>query len=160
MRARQDLVFNRPQPLHFFFELDQLFRQPRLDQFHRLRRLFASSLAAVGGIELAHVARHALFDLLETPLKFALREIVVAAVDRFELGAVDGHAGFRQQAHPAAQLYELRADLFDRRAIVLAEVGDGFVIRCEPSRQPHDFKIAAGFALKAPCGPRHWLGQT
>ena len=57
---------------------------------------------------------------------------------------------FRQQAHLAAQLDELRTNLLDRRAIVLAEVGDGFVIRREPSGQPHHLEIAASLALQPP----------
>jgi hypothetical protein len=35
---------------------------------------------AVGGVQLAHVARHALFDLLLATLDLALREVVVATV--------------------------------------------------------------------------------
>src|ERR1700737_872190 len=61
------------------------------------------------GVELAHVARHALFDLLLAALDLALREVVVATVHGLELAAVDGNAGLRQQAHLAAQLDELRA---------------------------------------------------
>jgi hypothetical protein len=48
------------------------------------------------------------------------------------------------------QLDELRADLPDRWAIVLAEVGDGFVIRREPFGQPHHLEIAASLALQPP----------
>ena len=90
------MFLDRLQPLHFFFKFHKLFFEPRLGQQHRLRRVFASCRSAVGGIELAHVARHALLDLLQPPLQLALGEIVVAAVDRFELAAIDGHAGFRQ----------------------------------------------------------------
>src|SRR6266851_4249778 len=68
-----------------------------------------SSPAAVwrsGGVQLAHVARHALFDLLLAALDLALREVVVATVHSLELAPVDGNAGLRQQAHLAAQLDE------------------------------------------------------
>src|SRR3982075_1787435 len=105
---------------------------------------------AVGGVKLTHVARHALFDLLLAALDLALREVVVATVHGVRLAAVDGNAGLRQQAHLAAQLDELRANLLDRWAIVLAEVGDGFVIRREPSGQPHHLEIAASLALQPP----------
>src|ERR1700680_3635784 len=91
------------------FELRQLFLKPRLGQQHRFRRLFSCGSLAVGGVELAHVARHALFDLLLAALDLALREVVVATVHGLELAAVDGNAGLRQQAHLAAQLDELRA---------------------------------------------------
>src|SRR5258708_21530566 len=85
----------------------------------------------------------ALFDLLLAALDFTLREVVVATVHGLELAAVDGNAGLRQQTHLAAQLDEFRANLPDRWAIVLAEVGNGFVIRPEPSVQPHNLEIPA-----------------
>jgi hypothetical protein len=44
----------------------------------------------------------------------------------------------------------LRADLLDGRAVVFAEIVDGFVIRNEPSRQPHHFQIAASLTLQPP----------
>jgi len=44
----------------------------------------------------------------------------------------------------------LRADLLDGRAVVFAEIGDGFVTRNEPSRQPHHFQIAASLTLQPP----------
>ena len=45
----------------------------------------------------------------------------------------------------------MRTNLLDGRAVVFAEIGDGFVIRNEPSRQPHHFQIAAG-VLQPPAG--------
>src|SRR4029077_7025589 len=87
--------------------------------------------------------RNALLDLRQAPLHLSLREVVVARVNRFELAAVDRNARFRQQTHLAAQGNELPEDLLDGRAVVFAEIGDGFVIRKEPSRQPHHFQIAA-----------------
>jgi hypothetical protein len=44
----------------------------------------------------------------------------------------------------------LRADLLNGRTVVFAEIGDGFVIRNEPSRQPHHFHIAASLTLQPP----------
>src|SRR5206468_7943510 len=107
---------------------------------HRFRRLFSCGSPAVGGIELTHVARHALFDLLLAALDLALREVVVATVHRLELAAVDSNAGLRQQAHLAAQLDEPRTNFPDGGAVVFAEISDGFVIRNEPSSQPHHFQ--------------------
>src|SRR5260370_4569462 len=75
---------------------------------------------------------------------------LLSTVHGLELAAVAGNAGCREQAHLAAQLDELRANLLDRWAIVLAEVGDGFVIRRERSGQPHHLKIAASLALQPP----------
>src|SRR5712671_2336777 len=109
---------------------------------------FSCGSLAVGGVELAHVARHTLFDLLLATLDLALREVVVATVHGLELAAVDGNAGLRQQAHLPAQLDKSCANLPDRGTIVLAEVGDGLVIRREPSGQPHHLEIAAGLALE------------
>jgi hypothetical protein len=44
-----------------------------------------------------------------------------------------------------------RAQTFlDGGAVVFAEIGDGFVIRNEPSRQPHHFQIAASLTLQPP----------
>src|ERR1700730_16697470 len=93
------------------FTLLRAFLKPRLSQQYRFRRLFSCGSLAVGGVELAHVARHALFNLLLAALDLALREVVVATVHGLELAAVDGNAGLRQQAHLAAQLDELRANL-------------------------------------------------
>src|ERR1700733_13169248 len=124
--------------------------KPCLGQQHRFRRLFSCGSLAVGGVQLAHVARHALFDLLLAALDLALREVVVATVHSLELAAIDGNAGLCQQAHLAAQLDELGANLLDRGAIVLAEVGDGFVIRRKPPGQPHHLEIAARLTLQPP----------
>src|SRR6266700_766639 len=81
-------------------------------------RLFSCGSPAVGGVELAHVARHALFDLLLAPLDFTLRKVVVATVHGLELAPVDGNAGLRQQAHLAAQLDEPRTNLLDGGTVV------------------------------------------
>ena len=56
----------------------------------------------------------------------------------------------REQIEPAAQHDEPGTDFADRRAIVLAEVGDRLVIRRQPAGQPHYFNVAAGFPFKAP----------
>ena len=66
-------------------------------------RLTGSGLA-IGGVELAQIARNALLDLRHAPFHLSLREVVVARV------------------HP-----------FDGGAIVLAEIGNHLVIGNEPS---------------------------
>jgi hypothetical protein len=78
----------------------------------------------------------------------AVKPLRVSSSGYIELAAVlqsssDRDARFRQQPHLAAQGDELRADLLDGRAVVLAEIGKGFVIRNEASRQPHHLQIAA-----------------
>ena len=42
--------------------------------------------------------------------------------------------------------------LLDCRTIVLAEIGDSFVVGREPPRQPHNLEIAASLALEPPAG--------
>ena len=44
----------------------------------------------------------------------------------------------------------MRTNCLGGRAVVFAEIGDGFVIGNEPSRQPHHFQIAAGLTLQPP----------
>src|ERR1700741_2538571 len=145
-RSKHHLL-NRFEALHLFFELDQLLLEPRGPGHKLLRRRLTGSCLAIGCVKLAQIARNALLDLRQAPLHLSLREVVVARVNRFELAAVDRNARFRQQTHLAAQGNELRADLLDGRAVVFAEIGDGFVIRDEPSRQPHHFPIAGRLAL-------------
>ena len=58
--------------------------------------------------------------------------------------------GIGQQVKPAAQGNEPSAHLADRRAIVLAKVGNRLVIRHQAAGQPHHFHIAPGLPFKAP----------
>jgi len=44
----------------------------------------------------------------------------------------------------------LRTDLLDGRPVVLAEIGNGLVVGREPTQEPDDFQIAAGFTLQSP----------
>ena len=111
----------------------------------RLRRLLP-----VGRVELGEIAGNALLQLRAPPLHLALREVLVAVVDRLELAAVDGHARRGEQAHLAAQLDEARAHLAQRRAVVLAEVGDRLVVGHEAPQQPQQLQIAPGLALEPP----------
>lgn len=82
------------------------------------------------------------------PLDLAAREVLIAIVDGFEFAAVDGDAGCREQSHLAAHLDEARADFFDAGTIVLAEIGNRFVIGRKPGEQPHHFDVAASFTLE------------
>ena len=105
-------------------------------------------LMAVSCVELAQIACHALFELRPPPLHLGTREVPVAIVHRLELAAVDRHARRGQQAHPAAQIDEAGANLTDRFAIVLAEIGNRLVIGDQAAREPHHFDIAARLALE------------
>ena len=58
----------------------------------------------------------------------------IASENRFEL---------------ATQHDEFAADVADRLAVVLAEVGDGLEVRRQATGQPHQLDVALGFALQA-----------
>jgi hypothetical protein len=126
-----------------FFQLCDL-----LFEASGLRRARQRRLLPVGAIELVQIARDALLDLCQSPLHLGAREILVPIIDRLELAAVDGDASFGEQAHRAAEHNKPAADLADGPAVVLAEIGDRLVIGNKASRQPHDFHIASGLALK------------
>src|SRR5262249_11053603 len=69
-------------------------------------------------------------------------------VHRLELAAVDCDASFRQQAHGATECNKPGADLPDRAAVVLAEVGNRLVIRGKPAGEPHHLDIPPGLMLE------------
>jgi hypothetical protein len=49
----------------------------------------------------------------------------------------------------SAQLDKARTDLLDGRPVVLAEIRDCLVVRRQPTKQPHDLDVAAGFAFQS-----------
>jgi hypothetical protein len=102
----------------------------------------------VNRIELAEVSRYALLQLCSAPLYLSAREVPVAVVHRLEFTAIDGNARLRQQPHLSAKLNEARAYLADRGPVVLAEIGNGFVIGNKPPQQPHHLEIATRLALE------------
>ena len=55
-----------------------------------------------------------------------------------------------EEFEPTAQLDELGAHRPDRRAIVLAEVGNRLEVGRQPPGQPHQLDIALRFALQPP----------
>ena len=115
------------------------------------RRLFTRGRLAVGGVELAHDSaprspRSASGAAPSCPCVKLLSRLFTA------LNLLPSMATLAFASSPILRhkLDELRADLLDGGAIVLAEIGDGFVIRSEPSRQPHHFQIAASLTLQPP----------
>src|SRR6266849_6284877 len=78
---------------------------------------------AIGAVELREIAGDALVNLRQPPLHLGLGEVPIPRVDGLELAAVDCNARLAEQFKAAAQHHELAADLADRLAIVLAEVG-------------------------------------
>lgn len=139
----QHALLVRRELLHLVLERGQLLLEVhRLDRQRQRRRL------VIGGVELRQIAGDTLLDLLAAPLDLALGEVAVAIVDGFEFAPIDGHARRRQQPHLAAQIDEARADLLDRRPVVLAEVGDHLVVRRQAPEQPDHFEVAPRLALQ------------
>src|SRR5437667_7715601 len=88
---------------------------------------------AIGAVELREVAGYALINLRQPPLHLGLGEVPIPRVDGLELAAVDRDARLRQQTHLATEIDEARAHPADRRAVVLADIGNHLVIGNEPS---------------------------
>ena len=143
VRARTPLDFKRLQAPHLLLEDRDLVGQTR-----RLGRARQRRLLPVGAVQLVQIARNARLDLRHPPRHLGPREVPVPAVDRLELTAIDRHARLGEQPELPAQRDEPGADLADRTAVVLAEVGDRLVIRRQPADQPHHFHIAPGLPLE------------
>src|SRR5260370_25993723 len=102
----------------------------------------------MSSVELVEVPRDVLLDLRQPALHLLPREILVAIVDRFELAAVNGDARRRQQPKLPAKRDKPRTHLADRKAVILAEIGNRLVIGNQPTRQPHYLKVAPSLSLK------------
>ena len=105
----------------------------REDDTWELRRIAAA-------LALAPVCAHVLprdggydVELRAPAIDLASCKIAISIIDRFELAAVDRDARLRQQTHLATEIDEARTHPADRRAIVLAEIGNHLVIGNEPS---------------------------
>jgi len=105
---------------------------------------------AVGAVQRPQVSRDAGVDLLHPPGDLGHRVVLVAIVHRFELAAVDRDHRSGEQAQLAAELHKLTTHRPDRRAIVLAEVGNRLEVRGEPPDQPHQLDIALRFPFQPP----------
>jgi len=110
------------------------------------------SLLAIGGVHRGHVAGDALLDLRDAGPQLGRREVLVAAVDRLELAAVDGDQSVREQAHAAAEKDEAPAGRLDRCAIVAAEVGNRLEVGSQVAEQPDQLEVSLRLALQAPAG--------
>ena len=139
----QNLLLDSRQLRHFRSQLLEF-----LFVTHLLQRDDFRWILPVGGVELCQIACHALLQLLAPALDFRLREVLVAVIHCFELAAIDRDAGRREQSHLAAHLDEARADFFDRRPFVLAEIGDRLEVRRQPAQEPHNLDVAASLALE------------
>ena len=94
------------------------------------------------------IAGDAFLDLSQAPRHLGLGEVAIPVVHGLELRSVNGNARHRQKTDPAAQLDETSANLGDRGAVVLAEVGNGLVVGNQSVHQPHHLDIPPRLALK------------
>src|SRR5258705_13224458 len=99
---------------------------------------------AIGAVELREIAGYALVNLRQTALHLGLGEVPIPCVDGLELTAVDRNARFAEQLKTPAQHHELSADLADRLAIVLAEVGYGLESPASGGRSAKPTRYCAG----------------
>ena len=81
------------------------------------------------GIHLGQITLEAGLDLLHPSLQFGGGKVPILVIDGLKLVAVDGHQCIGEQTKPLAQDDELTADAADGFAILLAEIGNGLVIR-------------------------------
>jgi hypothetical protein len=137
-------LLHRLQGLHLSAQAGNLLLQP-----DRLG-LGDIALFAVGLVQRSQVTRDAGVDLLHPPDDLGDRVIFVAIVHRFELTAVDRNNGAGEQAQLAAQHHKLGTHRPDRRAVVLAKVGDRLEVGCQPPGQPHQLDIALRFPFEPP----------
>lgn len=106
----------------------------------------------IGRIHLDQITLDAGLDLLHPSLQLSSRKVPVPVIDGLELAAVDGHQRIGEQPKPLAQNDELPADAADGLAILLAEIGNGLVIRRQSPGQPHQFDIPLCLSFQVPAG--------
>ena len=87
-----------------------------------------------------------------TALHTCLGIVPILAVPCLELAAINGHDRLGEKVHASAQGDKLATDLAYGLAIVLPEIGDGFEIRYQTTRQPHHLDVALGLTLQAATG--------
>ena len=131
-----------PHALHFFDFLLQFFGG----------ELFLIGFFCIGFVHLVQIAIDVLVQLADGVFELLLGEVAIAAVDCFELAAVDGDQVAAEEIEFAAEEGEFLADPTDGLPIVPAEIGDGFEVGCELLDEPHDFDVAVGFPFQLTAG--------
>ena len=145
VRRLVQLVRNAFQTAHLLPNAGQLLLDPG-----DLRRVDPMRLLPVDPVHLREIPAGALLQMGDPELHLAGREVPVPVVHRLELAAVDGDAAAAENPDTAAEVDETRAGLPDRRAILLAEIGDRLVVRRKPSREPHHLDVAPRLPFQAP----------
>lgn len=75
-------------------------------------------------------------------------KVVVAAVHRAELAAVNGQQFTAEEIELAAEENELAMNRLERFEIILPEIGDGLEVGSEFAEEPDDFDIAMAFRFE------------
>jgi len=87
---------------------------------------------------------------LHATLDTLAREVLVTAVDRFELAAVNRHDHLLKQLQLPADADKLRTHPADRLAVVAPELANRLVVRHQPTRQPDQIHIPMCLLLQYP----------
>ena len=78
-----------------------------------------------------------------------MREVLLASVHHLELGPIYRNACFIEEMEISAQHSELPTHVTNSRAVVLAEVSNGFEVRRQTACQPNQFNIATALTLQS-----------
>src|SRR4051794_14747318 len=90
--------------------------------------LRVSAILSVSAIQRRQIAGNTGLDLLDALGHLDDGEVIIAIVDRLELGAVEDHHRSGEQVELSAQHHELRTSRSDGRSVVAAEVGNGLEV--------------------------------
>ena len=102
----------------------------------------------IGTIQLAQVPLDAFVDLTQLLAQLATGVILGLGVDRLEPAAINRDHVPIKQIHVATQSHKLLAHLADRRAVILAEVGNRLEVRLQPTRQPNQLQVTTAFTFQ------------
>jgi hypothetical protein len=106
----------------------------------------------IGFVHLIQVAVNVFVQFLDCLLELLLVDILGAAVDGFELTAIDGDQVPTEEFQLFAEEGELSAHMTDGLSVVSSEVGDGLEIRGEVFDELHDSDVTMGFPFQLTAG--------
>lgn len=152
--SERDLRFSRilhlfPEPFLLFHPV---FQAPDLFlEFLGCRPKFIRLLCIVL-VQLIQVGVDFLLDILHRLLQPAVGEVAIAAADRFELRAVDGHQVAAEKVELAVEECELPAHLADGFPIMSSKVGEGLQVGRQAFDEVHDLDVAMRLFFQVPTG--------